>query len=48
MIDQSKTKKQEKKWFDRLEDELERIEMDELLLQYKIENSKKNRRASSP
>jgi len=41
--DQSKAKKAEQRWFDRLEDELDRIEMDETLLQYKLENSKKPR-----
>lgn len=39
--DQGKTKKAEQAWFDKLEDELERMEMDELLLAYKLENSKK-------
>lgn len=39
--DQGKTKKAEQAWFNRLEEELERIEMDEALLQYKIDNSKK-------
>ena len=28
-------------WFDKLEDELDRMEMDEKLLEYKIVNSKK-------
>lgn len=28
-------------WFDRLEDELDRMETDEKLLEYKIANSKK-------
>lgn len=28
-------------WFDKLEDELDRMEMDEKLLEYKIANSKK-------
>ena len=28
-------------WFDKLEDELDRMEMDEKLLEYKIENSRK-------
>lgn len=41
MRDQGKTKKAEQAWFDKLEDELERMEMDELLLAYKLENSKK-------
>lgn len=39
--DQGKTKKAEQAWFNRLEEELDRIEMDEALLQYKIDNSKK-------
>lgn len=39
--DQSKTKKAEMAWFDKLEDELDRMEMDEKLLEYKIANSKK-------
>lgn len=39
--DQSKTKKAEMAWFDRLEDELDRMETDERLLDYKIEHSKK-------
>ena len=39
--DQGKTKKAEAAWFEKLEDELDRIEMDEALLKYKIENSKK-------
>jgi hypothetical protein len=39
--DQGKSKKVEEAWFDKLEDELERMEMDELLLQFKLENSKK-------
>jgi hypothetical protein len=39
--DQSKTKKAEMSWFDKLEDELDRMEMDEKLLEYKIANSKK-------
>jgi hypothetical protein len=38
--DQGKSKKAEQAWFDKLEEELERMEMDELLLQYKLENSK--------
>ena len=39
--DQSKTKKAEMAWFDKLEDELDRMETDEKLLEYKIANSKK-------
>lgn len=39
--DQSRTKKAEQAWFDRLEDELDRMETDEKLLDYKILNSKK-------
>lgn len=41
MVDQGKTKKAEQAWFDKLEDELERMEMDELLVQFKLENAKK-------
>ena len=40
-MDQGKTKKAEQAWFDKLEDELERMEMDELLVQYKLENAQK-------
>lgn len=32
LVDQGKTKKAEQAWFDKLEDELERMEMDELLV----------------
>jgi hypothetical protein len=41
LVDQGKTKKAEQAWFDKLEDELERMEMDELLVQFKLENAKK-------
>ena len=41
LVDQGKTKKAEQAWFDKLEDELERMEMDELLVQYKLENAQK-------
>ena len=41
LVDQGKTKKAEQAWFDKLEDELERMEMDELLVQFKLENAQK-------
>jgi len=41
LVDQGKTKKAEQAWFDKLEEELERMEMDELLVQFKLENAKK-------
>jgi len=34
-MDQGKTKKAEQIWFDKLEDELDRIEMDEALMKYR-------------
>lgn len=37
LIDQGKTKKAEAAWFDRLEDELDRIETDERMLKAKME-----------
>lgn len=37
LIDQGKTKKAEAAWFDRLEDELDRIETDERMLRAKQE-----------
>lgn len=37
LIDQGKTKKAEAAWFDRLEDELDRIETDERMLKAKLE-----------
>ena len=39
--DQSRTKKAEMAWFNRLVEELDRMETDERLLDYKIANSKK-------
>ena len=38
--DQGKVKKAEQIWFDKLEEELDRIEMDEALLKYREQNSR--------
>lgn len=38
--DQGKTKKAEQIWFDKLEDELDRIEMDEALMKYREQHSR--------
>ena len=41
MIDQGKSKKKEQRWFNKLEEELDRVEIDESLLRYKLEHTKK-------
>lgn len=40
--DQGKTKRAEQIWFDKLEDELDRIEMDEALLKFRDQSSKQS------